>query len=328
MYERCSNSTMSDTPKMKLIQDLQQGLISPEESVKAFQSLPANGQKGGRVYNPKSTDERKAQYASARRVRSAARQARIPFVSKFFLPDFYLGQGLTIVGAESGRAKSTTCANILHGYLQSVRDRPALVLANEEAADAVYDRSACIALKSSYTEFFRGSASPGEERRVVDYVENQIIPRVEVIEDGAYDMSYLEDVQSVLETAATSNVGLVLIDYLQAITQSRKQPDLEAFQISKLFGHYLKDYGKRNGFPVVCFVQLHPESVGPTMASRIQNDKTIFNHAFTAIEIKPDFETLTTVFKVHKDRFFGHTGAEVTCAFKGGRYVFNGEESL
>lgn len=328
MYERCSNSTMSDTPKMKLIQDLQQGLISPEESVKAFQSLPPAGQKGGRVYNPKSTDERKAQYASARRVRGAARAARIPFVSKFFLPDFFLGQGLTIVGAESGRAKSTTCANILHGYLQSVRDRPALVLANEEAADAVYDRAACIAQRTNYTEYFRGNCSAADEQRINDYVEEKIIPRVEVIDDGAYDMSYLEDVQSVLETAATSNVGLVLIDYLQAITQSRKNPELEAFQVSKLFGLYLKDYGKKNSFPVVCFVQLHPESVGPTLASRIQNDKTIFNHAFAALEIKPDFETLTTKFKVHKDRFFGHTGAEVVCDFKGGRYVFNGEESL
>jgi hypothetical protein len=57
----------------------------------------------------------------------------------------------------------------------------------------------------------------------------------------------------------------------------------------------------------------------------VQNDKTIFNHAFLAIEIEPDFETLTTKFTIHKDRFFGHTGKEVQMEFKGGRYVFPSE---
>lgn len=151
---------------------------------------------------------------------------------------------------------------------------------------------------------------------------------MEVVEDGKYDMSYVDDVQSVLETAAIDKVGLVLIDYLQCITQSRKEPQLESFQISKLLGLYLKDYGKKHGVPVVCFVQLGPGSEGSTMFERVQNDKTFCNHAFLAVEIEPDFETLTTKFKIHKDRFSGHTGKEVICDFVGGRYVFSGDKSL
>jgi hypothetical protein len=58
------------------------------------------------------------------------------------------------------------------------------------------------------------------------------------------------------------------------------------------------------------------------MAERVQNDKTFFNHGFACIEVVPNFETLTTTFKVHKDRFFGHTGKEVTVDFVGGRYTF------
>jgi replicative DNA helicase len=240
----------------------------------------------------------------------------------------WLSQGLIVVGAKSGRAKSTTASNVLAGFLSSVPDRTAIVVSNEEATDAVYERTACVLLQISYTDYFGGKADPRKERAIEECVADFIIPRVEVVEDGKFDMSYIDDVQAVLETAAVDHVGLVLVDYLQCITQSRQSPDMESFQISKRLGLYLKDFGKKHGVPVVCFAQLGPGAEGATMFERVQNDKTFCNHAFLAIEIEPDFETLTTKFKVHKDRFSGHTGKEVVCDFVGGRYVFQGEDSL
>jgi len=315
------------TPKMGLIQNLREGALSPIEAVKQFEALPPLAQKGGRVYQQKSLEEQKERYRHARAVRDQIRRSRIPFISKAFLPGFFLCQGLVVVGAESGRAKSTTCANVLTGFLRS-SDKRALVISNEEATDAVFERVACGLLEINYTEFFRGSLGRETENRVRDCVENEIIPRVEVVEDERYDMSYLEDVQSVLESAAINKVGLVLIDYLQVITQSRTNPNWEAYQVSKALGLYLKDYGRGNSIPVVCFAQLHDQSKGPTMAARVQNDKTFYNHGFACIEVIPDFETLRTKFKVHKDRFFGHTGKEVECDFVGGRYMFNEDNGL
>lgn len=312
------------TPKTAIIHDLRAGTVTPEEAVKQFEKLPPGAQKGGRVYEPKNEAERKRQYRESREIRNAIKRCRTPFISDLFLSDFFLAQGLVVVGAESGRAKSTTCSNVLHGFLGSSTERTAIVISNEEATDAVYERTACIALGVDYTAFFRGSLSLSQERKVIDYVENKIIPRVEVIEEGSYDMSYLEDVQAVLDSAAIHRVGIVLIDYLQIITQSRKNPQWESYQVSKSLGIYLKEFGKTNGIPVVCFAQLHSTSRGPTMAERIQNDKTFYNHGFACIEILPDFETLETTFKIHKDRFFGHTGAEVVAKFKGGRYEFTG----
>lgn len=306
--------------KERLIQQARDGELTPSDAFAAFDKISPTQLKTGRIYEKKSIEERKAQYESARRVRSSIREARVPFVNPSFLPDFYLAQGLVVVGAESGRAKSTTCSNVLHGFLQS-SGKNAIVISNEESTDAVYERAACIATRTDYTSFYRNGANAGPVTR---YVTDRIIPRVEVIEDGAYDMSYLEDVQAVLESAPHDNVGIVLIDYLQVITQSRQNPDWAAFQVSKALGLYLKEYGKKHGIPVVCFAQLHPESRGPTMSERIQNDKTFFNHGFACIEIKPDFETLTTTFKIHKDRFFGHTGKEVVAKFEGGRYEFSG----
>lgn len=320
---------MSEVKQLKtaIIGSLLDREMAPEEAVKKFEAVTPLQHKTGRIYTQKGTDERREQYLRARQIRAEIKESRIPFISPAFYPGFWLSQGLVVVGAESGKAKSTTCSNVLYGFL-STSDRTAIVISNEEATDAVYERTACIALQKDYTQFFQGKLSSRDEAEITNFVVSHIIPRVEVVEDGKFDMSYLEDVQSVLETAASARVGLVLVDYLQIITQSRNKPDMESFQISKQLGLFLKTYGQTNGVPVVCFVQLNPDSSGPTMAVRIQNDKTFFNHGFACIEIKPDFETLTTTFKVHKDRFFGATGKEIVCDFKGGRYVFVGEEAL
>jgi hypothetical protein len=307
------------------------GELDTRTALEQFNKITPTQLSTGRIYTQKSVEQRREKYEEARRIRQDIKKARIPFISRHFLPHFYLAQGLTVVGAESGKAKSTTCSNLLYGFL-TTSDKKAIVISNEEATDAIYERTACIALKKDYTKFFSGQLPQREENEIIRFVTNEIIPRVEVVEDGTFDMSYLEDVQAVLDSAANnkdgSDTGIVLIDYLQIITQSRKEPNIASFEVSKKLGLYLKSYGKQNAVPVVCFVQLHSSTRGPTMAERVQNDKTFYNHGFACIEIVPNFETLSTEFKVHKDRFFGSTGKVISCAFEGGRYIFEGEESL
>jgi predicted ATP-dependent serine protease len=317
-----------ENKKLALIGGIRTGELTPQDAVKEFEKLTPTQVRTGRIYEQKNLDARLEQYRAARGIRRTIRQNRVPFITKSFLPGLWLSQGLIVVGAKSGRAKSTTASNVLAGFLQSVPDRTAIVVSNEEATDAVYERTACCLLQINFMEFSKGQLGTKEERAIEECVSDYIIPRVEVVEDGKFNMSYFEDVQSVLETAATDKVGLVIVDYLQCITQSRLQPDLEAFQISKKLGFYFKDYGKQHGVPVVCFVQLNDGTSGADFAGRVQNDKTIFNHAFLAVELEPDFETSTTKFKIHKDRFFGHTGKEITMNFKGGRYEVQGEDSL
>lgn len=321
---------MSEVKKLTeaLVTDIRDGLKTPQEAVAAFDKITPAQIRTGRIYEQKSQEQRVEQYKAARGVRRAIRQNRVPFISKSFLPGLWLSQGLIVVGAKSGRAKSTTASNILAGFLRSVPDKSTIVISNEEATDAIYERTACVLLEMNYIEMAKGSLSPKEESAIERCIAEFIIPRVEVVEDGKFDMSYIDDVQAVLETAAVDRVGLVIVDYLQCITQSRLQRDMESFQVSKKLGLYLKDFGKSNGVPVICFVQLGPGSEGSTMFERVQNDKTFCNHSFLAIEIEPNFETSETLFRVHKDRFSGHTGKEVLCKFDGGRYVFAGEDSL
>lgn len=296
------------------------GEITPQEAVKAVQRQG----RPGWALNTK--DERRERYRQARKTRKRILKARVPFIVEDFLPNFYLAQGLIVVGAESGKSKSTTCANILAGFLKHAEEgKQAVVITNEEEPDAVLERTACIMQEVDYLRFMSGRCSNKEELSVLATVD-EILGRVDVLsEDERWDMQYYEDVVSVLEGAATQNVGIVLIDYLQTVTMSRHDENVESFKISKKLGFFLKDYGKKNGVPVVTFVQLSPETGNsPTMAVRIQNDKTFYNHGFVCIEIIPDFQTLTTKFIVHKDRFCGQSGKWVVMRFVGGRHVLDG----
>lgn len=311
-----------------LITDIREGTITPFEAVTSFEKLTPGQIRTGRIYEQKSIEDRRKQFAESKALRKEIRKNRVPFISESFLPGMWLSQGLIVVGAKSGRAKSTTASNVLAGFLRSMPGKTAIVISNEEAVDAVYQRVACVIEQVDFTALGSGRLGSTQEKQVEACVQDLVIPRVEVVEDGKFNMSYIDDVQAVLETAALERIGLVIVDYLQVITQSRQSPDLEPFQISKKLGLYLKDYGKNNGVPVVCFVQLGPGSEGSTMFERVQNDKTFCNHSFLAIEIEPNFEALTTKFRVHKDRFSGHTGKEIECDFVGGRYIFAGDKGL
>lgn len=312
--------------KETLIQDIRDGKTTPQEAVNSFEKITPTQLRTGRIYEQKTKEQRIEQYLASKGTRITIKQNRIPFIDKRFMPGLWLSQGLIVVGAKSGRAKSTTASNVLAGFLQTVPDKSAIVISNEEATDAILERTACILLGVSYGDYYSGHSS--KEHVIRECVTDFIIPRVEVVEDGKFNTSYIDDVQSVLETAAIDKAGLVIVDYLQCITQSRARPELEAFQISKLLGLYLKEYGKKNGVPVVCFVQLNTGSDGADFSSRVQNDKTFVNHAFLAIEIEPDFEAKNAKFKIHKDRFFGTTGKEVIMNFEGGRYVVQGGDAL
>lgn len=314
--------------KEKLLQKAKDGEITPSEAFASFEKISPTQIRTGRIYEQKDQNARISQYRESRAIRRTIRANRVPFITKTFLPGLWLSQGLALVGAKSGRAKSTTASNVLAGFLTSVPSKSAIIISNEEATDAIYERTACVLLGMSYIELSKGNFSHKEELQVEKCITEEIIPRVEVVEDGKFNMSFIEDVQSVLETAAHDKVGLVIVDYLQCIAQSRNEPGLETFQISKRLGFYFKEYGKQHGVPVVCFAQLSGGDASADFAGRVQNDKTIFNHSFLAIEIEPDFETLTTKFKVHKDRFFGHTGKEVVMDFKGGRYEPQGGEVI
>jgi replicative DNA helicase len=310
--------------KKEIVERARAGELTPEQAVQEFEkrALP------GRTYQPKDRDARKRQYYTDRDLRLRARSTSVPFISSAFNPIFKLSQGLVLVGGVSGQGKSTTAANIVAGFLDN-SDRKAIVLTNEETSESVYNRVAAIQTRNSFFDLQRGKLPPTAVQEVEDQA-NLLMDRL-IIEagDSVYEMNCIEDVEGALEYAAgVKDVGLILLDYYQTVNTSRECPDDSPYQVLKRLGFYLKDYGRRAAVPVVCFAQLKNRSESPDFKERVEGDRTIYNHAFTVVEIVPDFKTCITKFTVHKDRFGYGQGKEIEMEYVNGWYQPVGGGSL
>lgn len=311
--------------KDPLIQDLQQGRIEPEAAV---QTALERNRVSRSSYVPQKKEDLKARYMSDREIRQKAIQASVPFIHRGFSPNYRLTQGLILVGALSGKSKSTTAANVVAGFLDH-SSRRAIVINNEELAGDAYDRISCIQLKTSFDRYRQGKLGTASKEEIQDQ-SGLLMDRVEVIAgDTRYDMTAAEDVISVLEYAADQkDVGLIVLDYYQTVSHSKENFEWDSYRVLKYVGDFLREYGRRSVVPVVVFAQLKPKSDAADMQSRIQNDRTIYNQAFSVIEIRPDFETMVTTFEIHKDRYWGNAGREIQMRYVDGRYEPVGEDSL
>lgn len=306
---------------------IKSGAITPEDAVRAANEEFAKKQ--GRKFVLPSAESRELAYERSCAEREMFDRAKIPFIFPNFTPedDLYLSQGLTLVGAMSGKGKSTAAANILAGFINYRDTGTALVISNEEATDAILHRTACVLLKKPYMKFHTGAMFKREQEEVREFART-LLSRLIVVNDPQWNTACLEDVQTILEGSAAQSVSLVILDYHQTVNQSRDYPDMEAYKVLKQFGVFMREYGKRAPVPVVDFVQLNPKSEGSEFQSRVQNDKTIYNDAFNVIEIAPNQETKLTDFIVHKQRFGASQGVKVSLAFNSGRYEQIGNVGL
>lgn len=276
-------------------------------------------------YFPLSEKDRRTQYMSDAAIRRKAINDAVPFINPEACPNYYLAQGLILIGALSGRSKTTTGSNIVAGYLKHSNKR-AVVISNEDLSADVVDRVSCILSGHNFFDYRRNKLSRGACDEI-GKAQDECFQRLDVIAgDPRYDMTCREHVEAALEYAAEADdVGLILLDYYQTVTRSLEDPEKTSVQVLKDLGHFLLGYGRRATVPVVALAQLHPESERITeFQDRPQNDRTIFNHAFSAIEVVPDFDTGVTTFKIHKDRIFQQTGKEFCMRYENGIYVPQG----
>lgn len=314
--------------KEATITRLRSGEVDPVQAVEEMNNLKPKlkarsmaSASSMRTYTPKSKNHRLEQYRRDKQLRETTLKNKIPFISEAVAPGFFLSQGLVLVGGVSGKGKSTLASNLIAGYIESGQDKPVTVITNEESTEAIYNRAACVLLKYNFYDFQKGKLVKSALNEVEDTAV-MLADRINVVDDDAWDMTCLEDVQAVLEYAAQSDAGLVLVDYFQTVAFSRENPHMEPFQVSKKLGLYLKDYGRKVGIPIICFAQLKTQTKDSKteFKDRVENDKTIYNHAFQAIEIEPDFDARTTKFIVHKDRFGYTQGHIIETKFVNGRY--------
>ncbi len=280
-----------------------------------------------RKYTPSSHETQMQQLDNNRELRLRARTKALPFIDPNLFSDFKLVQGLYLVCGQPGSGKTTTLANMLLTFVNTNPPKKAFVITNEEMPDALLARVACLMMGLNFNWYHQGRYS-GQREKEVDAVANDLLRTIHVVSDPAYDMSCLEDVQSVLEFAReTGEVAMVLLDYYQTVTYS-KDDSVEQVQVLKKLGFYLKEYGRSVDVPVVAFAQLRPKSESQDIESRVQNDRTVYNHAHGVIEVSPDYDAGTTTFNVHKNRFGEKQKDEILMRFDRGRYVAMGSDTI
>jgi hypothetical protein len=115
----------------------------------------------------------------------------------------------------------------------------------------------------------------------------------------------------------------VLIDYFQLIKYSIKDSKKTAYENLNDLRVWIGQYIKGSTMPVVMFAQLYSVSKkggAKDIDTRIKDCSAIVEPATVIIEVVPNFDSQTSDFIIHKDRF-GRAGSKITCGFERGRYV-------
>lgn len=273
-------------------------------------------------YCRKTVQERTEQVKKERALRKRAVEGAVPFLCEPFDGICKLTMGLTLIGSGTGEGKSTVVANIIY-YFMKFSKKNIIVISNEESTEDLLSRVACLTLDMSWKAY---RANDLEEAYInkIEKTISKLTTLVEIIPpyDSRTNTCKLEDVTGIFESIRkdSNELGLIIMDYLQNVSEAEDK-NLESYKISKILGNYLKEYGAKIAIPIVVMCQLRPNSKKEIFSSRIQNDRTIANHAVLGIEIDPDFETKLTTFRIGKDRWFDSMGKEIIAQYKNGKYI-------
>lgn len=235
----------------------------------------------------------------------------------------YMPNNMILVGARTGRGKSTTCANLAYQALMS--GKKVLNISNEERANDVYNRITALIREEAYTDH----ATWTKERidTYTEYIE-KLSQRMLVIDDGYIGKtggaSYLEVVIGLINKAVESeDFDVILIDYYQKINQSSENPQLGIYEVQNKFADYMGDILKDSRCPaIVVMAQLKPDDKeGKPMEERVEGRKSIMKPATGILEAAPDYNRHCTKFTIHKTRWSEFNDKEIDVGYVKGKYV-------
>lgn len=253
--------------------------------------------------------------------REASRRSVRFLDSRFLLPP-----GPSLLLAHTGKGKTTCMASQAYHALRTTKGLIICAL-NEETEPDFYARIACMDLNMSFSEY-KSLEMSQDMIDVVDSSSEKLMDRVRVIDQDLYNLNSLEDMLRVVRQSCFSPlVSIVLVDYLQNITETRDEDkqDWARWDISKHFGEKLKEYGKTALCPILIAAQVNPGD--GDAVSRVQSDRTFGNHAKAIIELKTDFDNQETEAKIEKDRFNSCTGKSYIFKYRLGLLSFFSEKN-
>jgi len=237
-------------------------------------------------------------------------------------------ENLYLICAYSGNGKSSCAANVSYPLWKS--NKKSLVISNEESEQDVLFRIGCLELGYNFNNYKKGKMPMTQQREVAKLFPS-IAKYVKVVDVNAKKgiTTKAEGVMNILEKVQDKDYSCVMIDYFQLINKTIKNPSASTYDVLNNLRMWFGKYIKKSNIPIVIFAQLH--SIGKRnnkdLDSRIKHCPDIYEPSTVVIEMLPNFDTKTTEFVIHKDRF-GLAGHKITCAFDHGRFIPVTEEHM
>ena len=146
------------------------------------------------------------------------------------------GGNIILIGARTGGGKSSVAANLIFSTIQQKnpntgKNRKVLCLSAEETPVQVFSRLTCLAKNYNFNE--QDEFTDEQNNEIIDFIPKWAKNGVSVIgEDGRGSTSTLEGVEAILNNLldTKTHYDLILIDYIQKITTSKKNPQMQQFR--------------------------------------------------------------------------------------------------
>jgi hypothetical protein len=265
----------------------------------------------------------------------AAAKKKMIFINQTF-SEFvpFFRKNLLLLGASTGKGKSTAAANIAFSLLRQRNPETGklyrcMVITNEERAEDVYNR---------VTFLGRGWHYVNHDEFTPEQISvcRQAIPalanggRLMVVDNtygGAHGITTsIEGIESIFENMIAKGdfYDCIIIDYYQNIINSKKNPYLDEFKVQAKLARMLDQYKNIYPAPIVLLAQVNPltdEDDHTPFNRRIAGRKLIMDVCTFAAEMSIDYARRATQFVFWKSRFTKAVGQSLLAGYDKGKLV-------
>jgi hypothetical protein len=253
------------------------------------------------------------------------------FIGPWFDDMIRLFKGITLVGGVAKSGKTTTSANIVYGFLRDTQ-KNAMILQVEEPAAIYLGKLSCY-MEGQNPDDWVYRKLPEEALAAVDRRIDELSKRVKVFNSADDNVNKLERVLDFLRMAEHADVGLFVLDYLQAIDQTdQKDKQVDGGGISRALLRELSTFASTSTIPIVVLAQLKPASGDRTKdvspKNRVEMDTQAVNKVNTFIEIVVDKHHKVDIFRRHETRNPVGPKSAVYCRWTNGLFAPMSEEEV
>ena len=234
--------------------------------------------------------------------------------SKTFINDTFRGivplfaKNVILIGANSGEGKSTISANVTLSTLK--QSGKVLILTNEENKGDIYNRVTCLIHDWNYQGHEKFSET--QVNTFKEYV-GILSKKMVVLDDRSVnkleggDTTTYEGIANILENLIQKNIkyDLIILDYFQNVASSKKNPQMNTWEVQAKLANYLDNFKNRYQAPVIVLAQLRPAQKDAEISfeDRLKGRKKIYETCTFACEARANKAESTTEWVVHKSRF-------------------------